>query len=591
MRLLLPWFVLFCELVLAAPRREPSTTPSSSGTSYWIGPGISGTWHDPARSGEGVVLQMLPDGSVLAVWFTYPAQGEAGEQAWLLGRATAADRNTMHMDAVVQPMGARFGAAFDPAQVQQHSWGRFEFDFGDCNHATLRYEGPTAFGSGERHLTRLTELDELQCSGERDLLPNGARALSGLRAKSGTWFVPTRSGEGWLVEEFADGRSGVYWFTYDESGRQRWIAGVGVRLTLQQPFTTRGARFGEAFRSDAVQMETFGDIALDFFSCDAMRLDYAALRSELGSAERVTTKLTGVAGAPCLDGTPQESGGLRWIERSTMPGSGNSEHAAVSVGEYIYTVGGFGARRGFLRFSPGSGQWLALPELPDGRHHLSAFAHGNDVYAVGGFQTGDASPYVGAYRYDPEQSGWEPRPEVPRTQASNSAVLYGRAFIGSEEGSLQEYEPVARRTRSVGRADEPVQRDHSQVVAFLDEIWMLGGRSPETHIVSIYDPASGRWRQGPGMGFQRAGFAAATAGNRIVVTGGEMLSTTPFQVINATEVYTAGTADWTPGPNLPQGLHGVPGAGWNGRFFIFGGSTVGGSAAAGTSKVYELELP
>jgi len=589
--------LLLCTQLGAAPlKHQDSSTPSTTAAEYWIGPGISGTWYDPARSGEGVVLQMLPDGSVIAVWFTYPAVGEPGEQAWLLGRATAADRDTLRMETVVQPMGARFGAAFDPQQVQQLPWGRFEFEFDDCNHATLRYQGPAAYGSGERQLLRLTEVDELECIGQRDLLPNGARALDGLRAKSGTWHVPTRTGEGWLIEDFPDGRSGVYWFTFDESGRQRWIAGVGARdgarLVLQQPFLSRGTRFGAAFRSEAVQLETFGAIALEFSSCEAVQLNYAALRPELGSAQRNATKLTGVAGARCLNGTPQTSGGLRWIERSTMPGSRNSEHAAVSAGEHIYTVGGFGTPRAFQRYSPANGQWLTLPDLPDGRHHLSAFVHGDDIYAVGGFQVADTGGYVGAYRYAVSQgSGWMPVPEVQHSVASNSTLLFGRAFIGSDDGTLQEYEPVARRARNLGHSGEPVGRDHSQVIAFLDEIWMLGGRLPENAAVSIYNPASGRWRRGPRMSFLRGGFAAAAVGNRIVVAGGELLSTTPFQVIDSVEVYTAGDSVWTLGPNLPIGLHGVPGVSWRNRFFIIGGSTIGGSAGAGSNKVYELELP
>ena len=594
--LLVMLLVALASVAVAAPKHEAPAAPSSTTSSFWVGPVISGTWYDPARNGEGVVLQMLSDGRVFAVWFTYPAEGEPGEQAWLIGTATAADRNTLRMDSVVQPIGARFGAAFDPTQVQQLPWGRFDFEFSDCNHATLRYEGPAAYGSGERQLVRLTELDELQCSGARDLMSNGARALSGLRSKSGTWYVPSRSGEGWLIEEFPDGRSGVYWFTYDESGRQRWIAGIGVRdgsrLVLQQPFTTRGTRFGAAFRSEAVRMDAFGDIAVEFASCDALRLTYTALRPEQGSAERAASKLTGVVGLPCIDGTPQSSGGLRWIERSPMPGSGNSEHAAVSLGEHVYTIAGFGARRSFLRFSPATGQWTTLPDLPDGRHHLSAFALADGVYAIGGYQfNGATTEYVSAYRYDLGHGRWDPRPEVSARAASNSAVLFGRAFLGSEDGSLEEYEPVARATRSLGQAAESALRDHSQVVAFLDEIWMLGGRLPETHVVSIYDPASGRWRPGPRMGVPRGGFAAAAVGNRIVVTGGETLSVTPFQVLNSTEVYTAGNASWAPGPNLPRGLHGVPGVGWNGRFFILGGSTIGGSAAAGISTVYELELP
>jgi hypothetical protein len=494
----------------------------------------------------------------------------------------------------VRPQGERFGAALDPAQVVQPHWGRFEIEFADCNQLTLRYEGPAAYGSGERHLHRLTELDELQCSGARDLLPNGARAASGLRSKSGTWYVPSRSGEGWLVEEFPDGRSGVYWFTFDESGRQRWIAGVGVReqnqLRISEPFMTKGARFGPDFRPADVQFEGFGTMDLAFAGCGAMQFDYAAQRPELGSARREAVRLTRIAGAPCLDQMPVPSGGLRWVERGVLPDSGTSEFAAVATADHIYTLGGFGSSRVFQRYAPDTGAWQRLPDIPDGRHHLAAFVSGNAVYAVGGFQAGSAQPYVTAYRFETGNNTWQPEPEVLPSAASNTAMLFGRAFIGSDDGGLQEYQPSSRRTRRLAFSEPPVGRDHAQVVAFLDEIWMLGGRAPENAVVSIYDPVSGKWRPGPEMLTPRGGFAAAAVGERLVVSGGEWLSSSPWRVLAATEVYSAGSTAWQLGPDLPVGLHGVPGVNWRNRFFALGGSRAAGFAT-GTDKIYELELP
>jgi hypothetical protein len=580
--------------LLARNKHDGVSTPSTVGDGFWVGPAISGTWYDPQRSGEGVVLQMLPNGAVVAVWFTYPAHGEPGDQAWLLGLSSFADGNRLVMDSVVQPIGARFGADFDPDDVIRLPWGRFEFEFDDCQHLRLRYEGPAAYGSGERRLQRFTELDEVQCSGARDLLPNGARAASGMRGKSGTWYVPERAGEGWLVEEFPDGRSGVYWFTFDEAGRQRWIAGVGRRdgdrLSIDAPFFTRGARFGSAFRPADVQIETFGSIAVQFGHCRAMQLDYHGLRPELGAARRDAVRLSGVAGAPCLDALPAPSGGLRWTQIGTLPDGGTSEFAAVSLGDHIYALGGFSMPRAFRRYSPATRQWTSLPDLPEGRHHLAAFAFDQGVYAVGGYRTETTLPEVGMYRFDLDANRWAAIPEAPGGTASNTALLFGRAFVGSEEGSLQEFEPVSRRTRRLPASEAPVLRDHSQLVAFMDEIWMLGGRLPETALVSIYDPVSGKWRRGPTMNVARGGFAAAVVGERIVVAGGELLSSLPLQVLTATETYSAGAASWTPGPALPVALHGVPGVNWQGRFLLLGGSARAGGAG-GTDRIYELELP
>ena len=62
---------------------------------WWVSPAVSGAWFNAGRSGEGVILQMLPNGRVLAIWFTYPPAGEAGEQAWLIAQDGTVDGDTI----------------------------------------------------------------------------------------------------------------------------------------------------------------------------------------------------------------------------------------------------------------------------------------------------------------------------------------------------------------------------------------------------------------------------------------------------------------------------------------------------------------
>jgi hypothetical protein len=61
---------------------------------YWPGPAVSGSWYDPARSGEGLIVQFLPNGKALVIWFTYPAAGEAAA-------AGAADAGTGRMFSIL----------------------------------------------------------------------------------------------------------------------------------------------------------------------------------------------------------------------------------------------------------------------------------------------------------------------------------------------------------------------------------------------------------------------------------------------------------------------------------------------------------
>ena len=192
------------------------------------------------------------------------------------------------------------------------------------------------------------------------------------------------------------------------------------------------------------------------------------------------------------------------------------------------------------------------------------------------------------FRYDVATNRWEARPELTAFNfGSHAAVLNGRAFVGNGDGSLQEYDPAHRLVRRIARAQQQRPRDHSQVVAFMGEIWMIAGRSPETLSVSIYDPVTERWRAGPSINRGRGGFAAAVVGEQIVIGGGEVLSQ-PARIEPTVEIYTAGADAWRFGPNLPVAVHGVTAAALNGRFYLVGGATVAGTADGRTGRLFSI---
>lgn len=95
-------------------QRCPGASPGSGSSAFPAG--LNGTWHNPARDGEGLVVQVQDDGVALLVWFTYD---EAGRQRWVYGSYEAATQRF----ALLRPVGARFGALFDPAQVDQRAFG------------------------------------------------------------------------------------------------------------------------------------------------------------------------------------------------------------------------------------------------------------------------------------------------------------------------------------------------------------------------------------------------------------------------------------------------------------------------------------
>lgn len=557
----------------------------------WLTAAASGSWFTPSRSGEGLMLQALPSGEFLAVWFTYPASGEPGEQAWMLSDPARPVAGTVEF-RMRRPQGARFGADFDPAAVQQPDWGTLRLERIDCDTLRMQYAGPADFGAGERTLTRLTTIDEAGCGGPGATLTAGARALSGLRSTSGAWYVPSRSGEGWMVEELADGRSLIVWFTYTPDGRQAWMLGVGernaqaVEVDLLRPV---GTRFGAAFDAAAVQQQPWGRLRFAPTRCDAATLSYTATQPGWGAASRALTRLTRIAGAPCLDATPTPPGGLAWTELARLPGPAQSELAAATLDGKLYALGGFGDPRGFKRYDPASDSWATLTPLPAGRDHAAAFGLDGGIFLVGGAPNGAGDPFTAAWRYDVASGEWAPRPELPFVFGSHAVTLNGMAYIGDESGALLQYDPRSRQLRRIA-AFGGLPRDHSQVLAFQDEIWMLGGRAPEHGEVAIYNPAADRWRAGPRLTLPRGGFAAAATELHLLVGGGELIGG-PRVLVPSVETYTVGEDAWRVQAGLQLPVHGVPGASLGGAVYAVSGGSRAGFGTPATGRLLRLTLP
>lgn len=558
---------------------------------YWIGPGVSGSWYDPARSGEGIILQYLPDGRAFALWFTFPAAGEPDGAAWLLATEGVRDGHRLHFADVLQPRGARFGEAFDPSAVEYERWGSLSLEFDSCGAMTARWEGPDGYGSGSRALQRLSVVDEIDCAGQRRLTDSGSRDAAGLRARSGAWFVAARPGEGWLVEDLADGQSLVYWFTFDPEGRQTWLVGAGQRedgrIRVPQLLQGSGTRFGPGFDPDAVDLADWGELELDFSSCQGGTVRYRSTVDGYGEGQRALERLTRLAGAPCID-PASGSAATAWQERRGSPLPAQSELAVTELDGQLYALGGFGAPRAFRRYDPLLDAWSVLPDLPAGRDHLSAFALDGAVYMAGGAANGGGNQSHAAYRYRVQGGGWEPVPAIGQSFSGHATVAAGYAFIGDASGRLQQFDPRGDRVRTIPAPDF-TPRDHSQTVAFLDEIWVIAGRSPETTAVRIYDPVSERWRVGPSIRHARGGFAAAAGGDTLVITGGEVLGAALYNE-SRSEWIRAGEGEWSLAPELPLAVHGTAGAVIDGRFYVVSGSTEPGAIAGSTGRTFSLDL-
>ena len=256
---------------------------------------FSGSWFNPQRSGEGWILEMLPDGSALLFWFTYPPTGSAGDQQWLIAQNGHVQGSRIVFEDIYLTSGTRFGGGFNAADVRLSRWGDITIDFDDCNSGTLSYSGRSPFGSGNRRsIVRLTSLAGVECGGPSS--PPSA-------IRSGAWYDPQRAGEGWIVEALPDGRASVYWFTYSPDGNQAWTFGtgtlVGERLRIDDMRRPRGTRFGTSFNAANIDVAPWGTLQVDFSGCNGGTLSYTSSEAGYEPATRNITRLTRIAGTNC----------------------------------------------------------------------------------------------------------------------------------------------------------------------------------------------------------------------------------------------------------------------------------------------------
>ena len=101
---------------------------------------LSGNWYDPARSGEGFMIDIGTVGVrnvLFAAWFTH----DNGKQRWIAGNGDFAEGARSVAMPLITLEGTGFGAQFNAAQLQNKAWGTATFRFDSCNQMRVTYEG------------------------------------------------------------------------------------------------------------------------------------------------------------------------------------------------------------------------------------------------------------------------------------------------------------------------------------------------------------------------------------------------------------------------------------------------------------------
>ncbi|HFD11335.1 MAG TPA: hypothetical protein ENJ32_02530 [Crenotrichaceae bacterium] len=226
-------------------------------------------------------------------WYTYE---QTGQQAWIVGIGTITG-NTITVTEAINTHGGIFGSAFNPADVVRETWDTIVMTFNACNNATVNYTGPALFGSGTLNLQRLASISGLDCN-------QGASTSesTSLAKISGSWYDPSHNGEGYVIQILENNQAIVYWYTYDQSGNQTWITGIGQvqghKIIVDDTIFTEGGIFGSGFNPDSVLRKDWGSISFDFSSCNTGVASYQSTAG-FGSGQLNLVRLTSIEDYRC----------------------------------------------------------------------------------------------------------------------------------------------------------------------------------------------------------------------------------------------------------------------------------------------------
>src|SRR5205823_6752312 len=183
--------------------------------------GLTGSWYEPATSGQGFEVEVFPDlvspgtGFVQVSWFTYDTViGGAERQRWYTAQGQVVTGQPSPSLTILQNTGGNFNA---PPMTNAQQVGTATLRFDSCTSGQLVYNFSDGTGrTGTIPLTRLTQ--NATCSTAAPHPTNADFALSG------NWFSPATSGQGLTVEVNANSSTAfAAWYTYAPSG-----AGAGA---------------------------------------------------------------------------------------------------------------------------------------------------------------------------------------------------------------------------------------------------------------------------------------------------------------------------------------------------------------------------
>ena len=244
--------------------------------------GLTGSWYEPATSGQGFAVEVFPDqlpgqGQAFVSWFTYDTvSGGAERQRWYTLQGPVATGQPNASLTIYQNTGGNFNA---PPATNAQAVGMATLSLDTCSSGQLSYAFTDGTGRADTiPLTRL--LPNVTCSATTPHPTSADFALSG------SWYAgAATSGQG-IAAEVAPNAGALFlsWFTYMPNGAsagaagQRWYTAQGaftpgLRTIPVQIYETTGGIF-DASTPPGQNTVSVGTGTMAFQSCSAATFGY-----------------------------------------------------------------------------------------------------------------------------------------------------------------------------------------------------------------------------------------------------------------------------------------------------------------------------
>jgi ELWxxDGT repeat protein len=248
---------------------------------------VTGSWYDPATSGQGFVLHPIDDNYTVISFYGFE---DNGKPLWLTGVGQDLLKTGYTTEIQMNiTSGGNFGS-FTPDQISEQPWGTLRITFDTCSKATAEFGGLS--GAQTMNMVRLAGLEGINCYYSTPPSPESA----GL---TGSWYDPATSGQGLVLHPVNDQQMIVSFYGYKNDSERLWLIGAyngevvkGESLVIDM-IAASGGNFGE-FTPEDITESAWGTLTINFAGCENAT---ATLDGVDGQQTMNMVKLAGLQGS------------------------------------------------------------------------------------------------------------------------------------------------------------------------------------------------------------------------------------------------------------------------------------------------------